>query len=103
MLGLAGGLGLALLRIYGPRAVRAAGASPISTCSAPFPLLVLLVLIYYALPFVGIRLSPFAAATAALSLVSCAYAAEIFRAGIEAVPQRPVRGAPGAGPHTGGR
>ena len=35
------------------------------------PILVLLVLIYYALPFVGLRLSPFAAATSALSLVSC--------------------------------
>jgi polar amino acid transport system permease protein len=51
------------------------------------PLLVLLVLIYYALPFVGIRLSSFAAAAAALSLVSCAYSAEIFRSGIEAIPK----------------
>jgi polar amino acid transport system permease protein len=51
------------------------------------PLLVLLVLVYYALPFVGIRLSSFAAAATALSLVSCAYTAEIFRAGIEAVPK----------------
>ena len=50
------------------------------------PLLVLLIVIYYALPFVGIRLSSFASATAALSLVSAAYTAEIFRAGIEAVP-----------------
>jgi polar amino acid transport system permease protein len=51
------------------------------------PLLVLLVLVYYALPFLGIRLSSFAAATTALSLVACAYTAEILRAGIEAVPR----------------
>jgi polar amino acid transport system permease protein len=51
------------------------------------PLLVLLVVIYYALPFVGIRLSPFGAAASALSLVSSAYSAEIFRAGIQAVPK----------------
>lgn len=51
------------------------------------PLLVLLIIIYYALPFVGIRLSPFLSAVAALSLVSAAYTAEIFRAGIEAIPR----------------
>jgi polar amino acid transport system permease protein len=48
---------------------------------------VLLVVIYYALPFVGLRLSPFSAAASALSLVSAAYSAEIIRAGIEAVPK----------------
>ena len=51
------------------------------------PLLVLLVLVYYALPFVGIRLTSFAAAASALTLVSCAYTAEIFRSGIEALPK----------------
>jgi polar amino acid transport system permease protein len=51
------------------------------------PLLVLLIIIYYALPFVGIRLSPFLSAVSALSLVSAAYTAEIFRAGIEAIPK----------------
>ncbi len=50
-------------------------------------MLVLLIVIYYALPFVGVRLSPFGAATTALSLVSAAYSAEILRAGIEAVPR----------------
>ena len=51
------------------------------------PLLVLLIVVYYALPFVGIRLSPFASAMTALTLVSGAYTAEIFRAGIEAIPK----------------
>lgn len=51
------------------------------------PLLVLLIIVYYALPFVGLRLSPFASAMTALTLVSGAYTAEIFRAGIEAIPK----------------
>ena len=57
------------------------------------PVLVLLIVIYYALPFLGLRLSPFASATAALSLVSAAYSAEILRAGIEAVPWGQVEAA----------
>ena len=65
------------------------------------PLLVLLVIVYYALPFVGIRLPSFAAATAALSLVCCAYAAEIFRAGIEAVPRGQFEAARALGLRTG--
>ena len=65
------------------------------------PVLVLLIVIYYALPFVGLRLSPFAPATAALSLVSAAYSAEILRAGIEGVPRGPVRGGAGARPGAG--
>jgi polar amino acid transport system permease protein len=51
------------------------------------PLLVLLIIVYYALPFVGLRLSSFASAMAALTLVSGAYTAEIFRAGIQAIPR----------------
>lgn len=86
ILGLVGGLGMALLRVYGRLPFRHIAVVYIDAFRA-MPLLVLLVLVYYALPFVGIRLSPFASATTALSLVSCAYAAEIFRAGIEAIPR----------------
>ena len=63
------------------------------------PLLVLLFIVYYALPFVGIRLSSFAAATAAISMVSAAYSAEIFRAGIEAIPQGQFEAARALGLH----
>jgi polar amino acid transport system permease protein len=86
LLGLAGGLLLAMLRLYGYAPVRLLARIYIDVMRS-IPLLVLLVLIYYALPFVGIRLSSFAAAAAALSLVSCAYSAEIFRSGIEAIPR----------------
>ena len=86
VLGLLLGLVLVMLRLYGQRAVRLLAAAYINLFRA-LPLLVLLVLIYYALPFLGVRLSSFAAAATALSMVSGAYAAEIFRAGIEAVPR----------------
>ena len=85
VLGLCGGLAVALLRLYGPTPLRQLSVVFIDVFRV-IPLLVLLVVVYYALPFVGVRLSPFASATAALSLVSSAYAAEIFRAGIEAIP-----------------
>ena len=86
VLGLLLGLVLVMLRLYARRPVRLIAIGYINLFRA-LPLLVLLVLIYYALPFLGVRLSSFAAATAALSLVSGAYTAEIFRAGIEAVPR----------------
>jgi len=84
--GLVSGLLLALLRLYGPAWARALARVYIDVFRS-IPLLVLLVLVYYALPFVGIRLSSFASAATALTLVSCAYTAEIFRAGIEAIPK----------------
>ena len=84
--GLVTGLLMALVRLYGIAPLRAVARIYIDVFRS-IPLLVLLVLVYYALPFVGIRLTSFAAATTTLSLVSCAYTAEIFRAGIEALPK----------------
>ncbi|MCJ8145249.1 amino acid ABC transporter permease [Ancylobacter sp. A5.8] len=84
VLGLAGGLLLALLRLYAPTPFRQLTIAFIDLFRA-IPILVLLVVVYYALPFLGIRLSPFAAAASSLSVVSAAYSAEIFRAGIQAV------------------
>jgi polar amino acid transport system permease protein len=92
VLGMVGGLALALVRLYAPAPVRAVARVYIDVMRS-LPLLVLLVLVYYALPFVGIRLSSFAAAATALSLVSCAYTAEIFRSGIEAIPRGQVNAA----------
>lgn len=84
--GLVLGLALALIRLYGPVWTQLLARAYINFMRS-IPLLVLLIIIYYALPFVGIRLSPFLSAVSALSLVSAAYTAEIFRAGIEAVPK----------------
>jgi polar amino acid transport system permease protein len=49
------------------------------------PILANMLLLYYALPFVGISMSSFWAATIALSLTGGAYYAEIFRSGIEVI------------------
>lgn len=83
--GLIGGLILAVARLYSPAFVKLLIRIYIDIFRS-IPLLVLLIVVYYALPFVGIRLSPFLSAVTALSLVSAAYTAEIFRAGIEAIP-----------------
>ncbi|RZL49256.1 MAG: amino acid ABC transporter permease [Variovorax sp.] len=84
--GFVGGLALALVRLFGPRWLRLLTRVYIDVLRS-IPLLVLLVLVYYALPFVGIRLTSFTAAAVTLTMVSCAYTAEIMRAGIEAVPR----------------
>lgn len=85
LVGLAGGLFLAVTRLYAPAFIKLLIRIYIDIFRS-IPLLVLLIVAYYALPFVGIRLSPFLSAVTALSLVSAAYTAEIFRAGIEAIP-----------------
>ncbi|GAA0621347.1 amino acid ABC transporter permease [Thalassospira tepidiphila] len=84
--GLIGGLFLAVLRLYAGPVVTGLVRAYIDVFRS-IPLLVLLIIVYYALPFVGIRLSPFFSAVTALTLVSAAYTAEIFRAGIEAIPK----------------
>ena len=50
-----------------------------------FPVLVLLILIFYGLPFLGLTLPSFAACVLALTLNNSGYYGEIFRAGIESV------------------
>jgi polar amino acid transport system permease protein len=84
--GMLSGLVMALARLYAPAPLRLLARVYVDVMRS-IPLLVLLVLVYYALPFVGIRLSSFVSAALAITLVSCAYTAEIFRAGIEAIPR----------------
>lgn len=50
-----------------------------------FPPLVLLILVYYASPFLGLRPGPFLAAYIALTLNASSYYAEVHRAGLESV------------------
>jgi len=84
--GLILGLVVALVRIYAIRPASIVAKIYIDVFRS-IPVLVLLIVVYYALPFVGLRLSPFLSAACALTLVSGAYTAEIFRAGIEAIPR----------------
>src|SRR5687767_9747408 len=57
------------------------------------PLLVLLFILYYALPQVGIRMSAITAGILGLGINAGAYIAEIFRAGIQSVPVGQVEAA----------
>jgi polar amino acid transport system permease protein len=80
------GLAICLMRLYAPKPLRRLATAYIDIFRA-LPILVVLILIYYALPFVGIRLSSFASAALALSLVFAAFTAEVCRAGIENIPK----------------
>ncbi len=80
------GIAAAVARLYGWLPVRII-ATAFTDIFRSLPALISVVLVYFALPFVGIVLSSFTAAAIALSIVFAAFAAEIFRAGIEAVPK----------------
>ena len=80
------GLVFCLIRLYAPRPLRWVAIVYIDLFRAT-PMLVVLILIYYALPFVGVRLSSWTSAVLAFALVMGAYSAEVFRAGIEGVPR----------------
>ena len=85
MLGTLAGILICIARLYGPKPVRLLAVGFIDIFRA-LPILVVLIVIYYALPFVGIRLNSFTSATIALSIVLAAFTAEVFRAGIKAIP-----------------
>ena len=87
------GLVVALLRLYGPRWVKPAIVFYIDSMRA-VPVLVVLVWTFFALPLVaGITMAPFFAALLGLTVHLAAYAAEIFRAGIESVRPGQTRAA----------
>ena len=85
-LGLAGGLGVALLSRSPLRLVRWAAVVGIDFFRA-IPPLVLLIFSYSGLPFAGIRPSPLTAVAIAFFLNTSSYYGEIYRAGIESVGQ----------------
>lgn len=61
------------------------------------PALILLYFVYYGLPDVGLTFSSMIAAVLALSITAAAYSSELFRAGIQAVPQGEVEAAEALG------
>lgn len=85
-IGIPVGLGISLVRLYAPKPLRLLAVGYIDIFRA-MPVLVVLILIYYALPFVGIRLSSWVSAVMAFSFIMSAYSAEIFRSGIESIPR----------------
>ncbi|MBP2550692.1 polar amino acid transport system permease protein [Neorhizobium galegae] len=68
------------------RAVRATSAFYIWFIRGT-PLLIQVFIIYFGLPQIGIRLSPFTAGVLALGINSGAYIAEIIRSGLSAIPK----------------
>jgi polar amino acid transport system permease protein len=85
-LAMAAGLAIAVLYSFHLAPLRAALLVYIDLLRS-FPVLILLVLIFYGLPFVGVRLDNFTAVVLAMVLNNSGYYGEIFRAGIESVPK----------------
>jgi polar amino acid transport system permease protein len=85
IIGTLAGILICIARLYGAKWVRILAVGFIDIFRA-LPMLVVLMVIYYAGPFVGIRLDSFTSATVALSIVLAAFTAEVFRAGIQSIP-----------------
>jgi polar amino acid transport system permease protein len=85
-IGVPAGMVVGVIRLYAPKPIRLLMIGYIDIMRA-MPMLVMLILIYYALPFLSIRLSSWASAVLAFSIVMAAYSAEVFRSGIEGVPR----------------
>jgi polar amino acid transport system substrate-binding protein len=86
VLAVALGLVLALMRLYGGGILSLAALLYIEVIRGT-PLLIQLFFIFYALPYVGLKLSPFVAAVLGLGLNYAAYEAENYRGGIAGVPK----------------
>ncbi|RYE87739.1 MAG: amino acid ABC transporter permease [Hyphomicrobiales bacterium] len=83
--GMVGGL-VALTRISPLRSLRAVATLYIQLIQGT-PLLVILFLIYFGLPVLGIKVSPLVAATVSMTIYVGAYLGEIWRGAIQAVPK----------------
>jgi polar amino acid transport system permease protein len=88
-IGLAIGLMVAIIRIDGPKWAAACGAAYVEAFRNT-PLLVQLFLLFFGLPYMGVRLSADTAAVLAMSLNLGAYSTEIFRAGLLAIPRTQI-------------
>ena len=87
--GLAIGTAGAAARVYGPPWLRRLAASYVEVIRNT-PLLVQLFIVFFGLPSAGIRLDATTAAIIALAINLGAYATEIIRAGLEAIPKAQV-------------
>ncbi|MEP7457350.1 amino acid ABC transporter permease [Phyllobacterium sp. SB3] len=92
------GLSVAILYSFGGLRSRRAVIIMIDFLRS-FPVLVLLILIYYSLPFFGLTLGSFTAVVAALVINNTGYFGEIFRAGLESIPKGQHEAAAALGLH----
>ena len=58
-----------------------------------FPLIALMMIVFYALPFLGLKFSPFMAASISIVLMYSAYISEMVRSGVESVHRTQVEAA----------
>lgn len=77
---------LALMRVYGPFPLRLISILYIEIVRGT-PLLVQLLILFYGLPYIGIKLEPFIAGMLGLGMNYAAYEAENYRAGLLAIPK----------------
>ncbi|MGZ3421799.1 MAG: ABC transporter permease subunit [Polyangiales bacterium] len=80
------GLPIATARLFGPKPVRALAALYVEFFRG-IPVLLLLFFLYYGLPTLGLKLGAMQAAILGFGLNYAAYEAEIYRAGLAAIPQ----------------
>lgn len=85
-LGLAVGLALAVVRTFGIRVVDAAIVGWVDLFRT-LPQLVIIIFLYFGMPYVGFTPSPFATTVMALGAVLSAFACEIFWSAMQAVPR----------------
>ncbi|RZM01751.1 MAG: amino acid ABC transporter permease [Variovorax sp.] len=85
-LGLAAGLALAVVRTFGIRLVDAAIVGWVDLFRT-LPQLVIIIFLYFGMPYVGFTPSPFATTVMALGAVLSAFACEIFWSAMQAVPR----------------
>jgi His/Glu/Gln/Arg/opine family amino acid ABC transporter permease subunit len=95
-LSIALGMGLGLALAFGLLSQRA----PVAVLCGLYrsfwrgtPILVQLLIVFYLLPRVGLEVPPFVAALIALSLNTAAFQAEIYRAGLLAIPRGEIEAA----------
>ena len=85
-LGLAAGLALAVIRTFESRLVNAAIVAWVDLFRT-LPQLVIIIFLYFGMPYVGFTPSPFATTVMALGAVLSAFACEIFWSAMQAVPR----------------
>jgi polar amino acid transport system substrate-binding protein len=86
------GLLLAMTKIFGPTLLSRLAIGYIEAIRGT-PVLIQLFFIFYGLPNIGIKLSPFFAGILGLGLNYAAYEAENYRAGLLSVPRQQMEGA----------
>ncbi len=86
------GLVLAVTRLFAPKPLSRLAAAYIEVVRGT-PVLIQLFFIFYGLPNVGVKLTPFWAGVIGLGINYAAYEAENYRAGLMAVPRAQMEGA----------